>query len=157
MSTTRRLATLLAALTAAACFALAVQGGRWWTAGEHGIGTTSGERCIDGDCERTTLDWTGGSDVWQRAGVATWAAGMIAMLAFVALAGALAAKRTGRLAASVALVATMTAIVAGGVFQQYRPSMHSIELGRGSYLFGAAIIAGLAAALVTLRASRRAA
>jgi len=54
----------------------------------------------------------------------------------------------------VALVATMTAIVAGAVFLQYRPTMPGMALGRGAYLFGLAIIAALAAAISTLRATR---
>jgi hypothetical protein len=154
MSTTRRLATLFAALIASACFALAVQGGKWWTVGEHSVGTTSSERCFDGNCERTSLDWTSGGDVWMRAGIATWVAGMIAALVFVALAGSLAAKATGRLAASVALVATMTAIAAAAVFHQYRPDVQGLAVGRGSYLFAAALLAGLGSAISTLRAPR---
>jgi hypothetical protein len=155
MSSPRRIALVVVALAAAACFALAVQGGRWWTVGEHAIGPTSTDRCFDGVCEKTTLDWTGGGDTWQRAGIATWAAGMISAVVLVALAGALAAKGTGRLAGGVALVSTMTAIVAGAVFHQYRPSLPGLELGRGSYLFGAAILGGLGAAIATLRATRR--
>lgn len=154
MSLPRRLVTLFAALAAAACFALAVQGGRWWTIGEHAVGPTSSQRCFAGNCERAPLGWTGGSEVWQRAGTATWTAAMVAALVLVALAGALAARRGGRLGAGVALVATMTAIVAGAVFLQYRPTMPGMEVGRGAYLFGGAIIASLGAVVSTLRAAR---
>ena len=145
---------MIAALAAAACFALAVQGGRWWTIGEHAVGPTSSQRCFAGNCERAPLDWTGGTEVWKRAGIATWTAGMVAALVLVALAGALAARRRGRLGAAVAVVATMTAVVAGAVFLQYRPSMPGMAMDRGVYLFGGAIIAALAAAVSVLRATR---
>lgn len=153
MSSTRRIITLIVALAAAACFALAVQGGQWWTVGEHSIGTTASRQCFGDDaCRGASMAWTGGSDLWLRAGYATKAAGTIAMLVMLALAGALAAKRGGKLAAQMALIATMTAIVAGGLFQQYRPSMPGMEVARGTYLFGVAIIAALGAAIATLRA-----
>lgn len=153
MSSTRRIVTLIVALAAAGCFALAVQGGRWWTVGEHSIGTTSSRQCFgDGACQRASMAWTGGRDVWLRAGFATKAAGTVAMVVMLALAGALAAKRRGKLAAQVALIATMTAIVAGALYQQYRPSLPGMEVGRGTYLFGLAIIAALGAAIATLRA-----
>jgi len=156
MSSTRRIVTLIVALAAGACFALSVQGGHWWTVGEHTIGPVQSERCFQGSgCEKTDLAWTDGSDAWARAGVATWAAGMVAMVVMLALAGALAAKQRGRLAAQVALIATMTAIVAGALFQQLHPTgpiVHGMALARGSYLYGVAIVAALGAAIATLRA-----
>jgi uncharacterized membrane protein SirB2 len=79
---------------------------------------------------------------------------MVSGLALIALAGSLAARSAGRLAAAVSLIAVMTAIVAGAVFQQYRPSVHGIALGRGTYFFAAAIVLGLASAIATLRAPR---
>lgn len=156
MASTRRIVTLIVALAAAACFALAVQGGRWWTVGEATIGPVGGERCFgETGCQRTDLMWTEGSDAWQRAGMATWAAGMVAMVVMVALAGALAARRGGKLAAQVAVIASMTAIVAGALFLQLRPTgqmMTGAAPGRGAILFGVAIVAALGAAIATLRA-----
>jgi hypothetical protein len=155
MSSTRRLITLFVALAAAACFALSVQGGRWWTVGEHSIGPVTTTQCWERGCETGGLQWTEGSDAWQRAGYATWAAGMVAMVVMLALAGALAAKQRGMRAAQIAVVATMTAIVAGALFQQLRPTgqmVTGIALGRGSFLFAVAIVAALGAAIATLRA-----
>jgi len=137
---------------AAACFALATYGGYWWTIGEIGVGPVSTQRCFDGACESGSLAWAGGSEVWERAGVATWAAGMVATLVLVALAGALAAKRAGRLAAGVTVVATMTAVVAGAVFISQRPHVPEIETGRGVWLYSAGIVAALGAAISALRA-----
>ncbi|MBE7453051.1 MAG: hypothetical protein HS111_30500 [Kofleriaceae bacterium] len=148
----RRVVIITTAIAAAACFLLAVQGGWWWTIGEVGVGPVSTQRCFGGDCQRGTLAWTGGSEVWARAGVATWAAGMVAGLVLVALAGAVAARRAGKLAAAVALIATMTAIVAGGVFVTQRPELPGLELARGTWFYAAAIVAALLAAVTTLRA-----
>lgn len=154
MSLTRRILTIVAAVVAAACFALAVQGGRWWTLGDSvGVGPVSTQRCFDGRCENTSLAWTGGSGVWVRAGTSTYAAGLVAAAVMVALAGALAARRAGRLAAGVAVVATMTAIVAGAVFVQARPAMPGLTLDRGAWLYGLGIVAALASVVSTLRAS----
>ncbi len=152
MSLPRRLITIAAAIVAAGCFALAVQGGHWWTIGEVGVGPVSTQRCFDGRCENGTLAWAGGSEVWERAGIATWAAGMIAAVVLVALAGALAARRAGRLAAGIATIAAMTSMVAGGVFLLQRPDLPGLEVARGAWFFAVAVVVALAAAIATLRA-----
>lgn len=148
----RRLTTIALSILGAAGFSLAVVGGRWWQIGEVGVGPVSTQRCFGGACESGTLAWAGGSELWERAGTATWAAGMIASLVLVALAGALAAGRTGRLAAAVALIATMTAIVAGGVFVSQRPSMEGMHVARGTWFFGLGIVWAIGAVISTLRA-----
>ena len=144
--------TIAASIVAAACFSLAVHGGRWWTIGEVGVGPVSTQRCFGGSCESGSLAWAGGTEVWERAGMAAWAAGLVTSIVLVALAGALAAKRAGRLAAAVAMIATMTAIVAGVVFVSQRPHVAGIEIARGVWLYGAGIVAAMGAALATLRA-----
>jgi len=155
MSTLRRVLAIVVALVGAAGFAISVEGGRWWVIGSSvGIGTTTTERCFGGECGFGSLSWTGGSELWQRAGFATYAAGLCASLALVALAGALAAKRVGRLIAAVAGVAVLTAIVAGATFYSSRPALPGAELGRGSYAFALALGFGIAASLVTLTARR---
>jgi hypothetical protein len=145
------LTTIAASIVAAACFSLAVHGGRWWTIGEVGVGPVSTQRCFGGTCESGTLAWAGGTEVWERAGTAAWAAGLVASLVMIALAGALAAKRGGRLAAAVAVIATLTAVVAGGVFVSQRPHLPGIEIARGVWLYGAGILVAMLAALATLR------
>ncbi len=152
MALPRRLATIVLAIIAAGCFALAVQGGYWWRIGEIGVGPLSTQRCFDGRCEAGTLAWAGGSEVWERAGIATWAAGMVSALVLVALAGALAARRGGKLAASVVMIATATAVVAGGVFVTQRPGVHGLEVARGTWFYGIATLAAITATISTLRA-----
>lgn len=152
MSTARRAIAIVLALIGAAAFAIAVQGHRWWVIGDDvGIGTIATESCF-GDCRVGTLAWTGGSGTWQRAGFATYAGGLCAALALVALAGALAAKRTGRLVAAVAVVATLTAAGAGVAFHTLAPELTGASLGRGAIAFVIAIVAALAAAAVTVTA-----
>ena len=152
MSRKRRLTTIALSIVAAAFFSLAVVGGRWWTIGEVGVGPVSTQRCFDGRCETGSLAWAEGSEVWERAGTATWAAGMVASLVLVALAGALAAGRAARLGATVAMIATMTCIVAGGVFVTQRPSIEGIEVARGTWFFALGIVWAIGAAVSTLRA-----
>jgi hypothetical protein len=119
--------------------------------GEVGVGTVSTQRCFAGNCESGSLAWAGGSEMWERAGTATWAAGLVASLVLVALAGALAAGRAAKLAAGVAIVATMTAIVAGGVFIAQRPDMPGIEMARGVWLYCAGVVVALGAAITVYR------
>jgi hypothetical protein len=146
------LTTIALSLVAAACFSLAVVGGHWWQIGEVGVGPVSTQRCFDGTCEAGSLAWAEGTEMWERAGTATWAAGMVASLVLVALAGALAAGRAGRVGAGVVLVATMTAIVAGGVFVTQRPNVAGIEVARGTWFFALGIVWAIGAAVSTLRA-----
>lgn len=148
----RRLTTIAASIAGAVCFSLAVHLGKWWTIGEVGVGPVSTQRCFAGNCESGSLAWAGGSEVWVRAGTAAWAAGLVASLVLVALAGALAAGRAGRLAAAVVGIATVTAIVSGAVFVTQRPDMPGMEIGRGLWLYAAGILVALAATLSTMRA-----
>lgn len=155
MSSQRRVIAIVLAVIGAAAFAISVQGGRWWVIGDDvGIGTISTERCFGGECGFGSLAWTGGSDVWQRAGFATYAAGLCAALVLIALGGSLAAKRAGRLVAAMVGVAAGTATIAGAVFLAKRPEMPGAVMGRGAVLFGFAIVAAIAAVVVTLTARR---
>ncbi|HVK77623.1 MAG TPA: hypothetical protein VM734_30170 [Kofleriaceae bacterium] len=148
----RRLSSIATALAGAVCFALAVQGGRWWKIGEIGIGPVSTQSCFAGDCAPGTLTWAGGTDMWERAGVATYVGGLCAAAVLLALAGALAAGRTARLAAAVAAVATITAVGAGALFVMARPDLPGSVAGRGLFLFGGAVVAaGIAVAITLLR------
>lgn len=151
VSRSRRLTTIAASLIAAGLFSFAVYGGRWWTVGEVHVGPVSTQRCFGGVCESSSLAWAHGSEVWERAGTATWAAGLVASLVLVALAGALAAGRAGRLAAGVTMIATMTAIVAGGVFISQRPDMPGMETARGVWLYSGGIVVALGAAIAAYR------
>lgn len=155
MSSTRRAIAIVISLCAAASFAISVEGGRWWVLGpDVGVGTISTERCFAGECGFGSLTWTGGSALWQRAGWATYAAGLCAAVLLVALAGALAAKRAGRLVAAMVAIAAVTALVAGATFFQRRPELPGAELGRGAILFVVALVTAAAAVALTLTARR---
>lgn len=109
------------------------------------------------------LGWLGGGELWRRAGIATWTAGMLTALVLVALAGALAAKRRGATVAGVTLVSSMTALVAGLVFVVRFPGLAwpqgmadglpspSSSYGTGPLLYLLGVVAAAGAAIVVLR------
>jgi hypothetical membrane protein len=146
---------VIASLLAAAAFALSVQGGRWWSVSDVAVGPLGARSPYGG---LGGFSWAGGSAQWERFGVATYAAGMIAMLVLIFVAGALAARRAPRLAARTALVAVAVAALVGSRFAAGVPSNGlPFELDRGFWLFAGAVIAGAVAAAGVLRAARRAA
>src|SRR5438094_5352 len=116
----------LAVIAAAAC-ALSVQGQQWWTLARETsvieIGPAGAQKCFAGDCEPLGLGWIGAGERWMRLGIATWAGGMIAMLALLALAATVAAKRRPVLLAKVALVALATVTLAGTLFVGLFPGL----------------------------------
>ncbi|MEO7731632.1 MAG: hypothetical protein ABIY55_11710 [Kofleriaceae bacterium] len=137
------------ALAAASAFALSVQAGRWWAIGDVEIGPFGTRSPFGGPGD---LSWAGGSARWERFGVATWAAGLIAMFVLLVLAGAVAAHRVPRLAARTTLVAIGTATLVGIAFLMSRPDNGlPFELARGTYLFAGAVIAGTIVAIRVLR------
>ncbi|MBK9033921.1 MAG: hypothetical protein IPL61_22085 [Myxococcales bacterium] len=155
MSLARRVLTIALALAAAAGFAMSVEGGRWWSLGpDIHVGPISTERCFGGDCQFSTLAWTGGSGAWERVGIATYAGGLCAALVCLALAGSLAARRPGRLAAAVTAIATITAGAAAAGFYLLRPDIPGGTTGRGALLFAGAVAAAAAAAVATLTVKR---
>ena len=140
------------ALVAASAFALSVQAGRWWSIGDVEIGP-SGSRSPFGGLG--DLSWAGGSARWERFGVATWAAGLIAMFILVVLAGAVAANRVPRLAAKTALIAIATALVVAIAFVASRPDNGlPFALGRGLAWFAVAVLTGGVSAIFVVRARR---
>jgi hypothetical protein len=138
------------ALAAASAFALSVQAGRWWSIGDVEIGPSGSRSPFGGVGD---LSWAGGSARWERFGVATWAAGLIAMLLLVVLAGAVAASRVPRLAAKTALVAIATAGLVAIAFVAARPDNGlPFTLGRGIAWFAAAVVIGVISAVCVVRA-----
>src|SRR5262245_31920258 len=95
-----------ASLVAAVGFALSVQGGRCGSVRDVAVGPLGSRSPFGG---LGGLSWAGGSAQWQRDGIATYAAGLIAMLVLIFVAGAVAARRVPRLAARTALVAIAVA------------------------------------------------
>ncbi len=144
------------ALLSAIAFAMSVQGGRWWAMEGVEVGPFGTRRCFSGSCSSTGLSWLGGSERWMRTGIATWAAGLLAVAVLVVIAGAIAAKRAPRLAAKLAVMTIATAAIAGGLFVAQFPSAYApaAELARGVWLFIAAIVLGAVAAISVLRTKR---
>lgn len=152
--TSRRHRWLLvaAALVSASCFALSVQGGRWWSIGDVSLGPLGARSPFGG---LGGFSWAGGSARWERFGSATAAAGLIAMFVMIVVAGALAARRVPRLAAKTAIVAIATAALVGTAFLVSRPQNGlPFTIDRGAALFAAAVIAGAVAAAGVLRVPR---
>lgn len=140
---------LALSLVSASAFALSVQAGRWWVIGDVEIGPHGTTSPFGGP---SNLQWAGESARWERFGMATWAAGLIAMIVLVVVAGALAAGRVPRLAARTALVAVATATATGAAFLLARPDNGMpFELARGVPLYAVAIVTGALAALGVLR------
>lgn len=149
-----RILGLVLALVGAFAFALSVQSA-WWIAGEAEIGPYGTRHCFGGECRETGLAWIRGTDLWMRSGIAARAGGYIAMFALIILAGGLAARRIPRLVARASLVGILTTIISGGYFVFAFPGVPTATLGRGIFLFAAAIVIGIAAAVVTLRMPER--
>jgi hypothetical protein len=116
VSARNRWIVVAVALVAAVLLAIAVQGARWWAAGDVHVGPGGTQVCFDGGCRSQDLSWIGGSEMWRKAGLATMAGSLITTIALAFLAGSLAAKRTGRLAAGATLTATLTATTGGMLF-----------------------------------------
>lgn len=155
MSLTRRLIIIALALSGAAGFAISVEGGRWWSLGaDIHVGPAGTQRCFGGQCGIGDLAWVRGSGLWERCGSGVYAGGLVAGLALLALAGAIAAQRAGRLAAAVAGVAGLVTIATGVGFYALAPAIPQASVGRGLVLFAIGAVAAIAAIAATLTAKR---
>jgi len=140
----------LIALASAALFAISVQAGHWWTVETFELGPFGSRQCSNGECRPLGLAGIANAR-WVRFGMATWAAGMVAMLVLVVLAAAIAGKRTPRTVAKMGMVAIATALVVGAGFVVLRPELPGLHADRGLVMFGVAIVLGAAATLLVLR------
>lgn len=155
MSLNRRLLIIVLALVGAAGFAISVEGGRWWSlGGDIHVGPAGTQRCFGGECGVGDLTWVHGSGFWERCGSGAYAGALVAALALLALAGSIAARRTGRLAAAVAGIGSATAIAAGVGFYALAPAIPEATVGRGVALFAIGGVAALVACGATLTAKR---
>jgi len=157
MSARSRWVAVGIALLGACALAIAVQGAGWWSV-EQGfsIGPSGTRVCVEGECSKKGLEWIGGTELWRRAGIATTAAGLITALLLVALAGALAARRTGRLAAGATLSAAATAAAAAILFVATFPGTESITgraagLGAGGLVHALGLLIAAAVSVWVLR------
>jgi len=140
------------ALASASAFAIAVQAGVWWSVGEVTIGPFGARHCFAGDCG---LSWIGGSELWLRSAIATGVAGALSSFLLVVMAGAIAAGRTPRLLARVALVSIACAIACGAYFFAEFPGIAGAHADRGIVIFAFAIVIGIASCVMVLvRAAR---
>ena len=118
------------------------------------IGPTHSTSCFQGRaCMKGGLAWVDGSDLWIRAGVATYAAGLLLAAVCVLLGAAIASGRIGRLPAKLSIVAAITAVGATAAFVATFPALTGASMGRGLVLMGAGVAAAIAAAVLTLRAA----
>jgi hypothetical protein len=139
------------ALLGAGAFALSVQMGRWWVIGDVEIGPFGSRHCFDGQCRGASLSWLGGDPRWIRFGIATWAAGLLAMLVLVMMAAGLAARRIPRLVAKSVLVTIATGTVTATVFVTQFPGMTGAALARGVWVFALAVLLGTISAVWVVR------
>lgn len=155
MRRSTRILSIALALLGASAFAIAVEGGRWWTLEEVSIGPVSTTQCFGGDCAKTGFEWMGPGGPWIRWGAATYAAGLAAAFVLITLAAALASRRTGRLAAKVSISAGATAVAVAGIFIYTFPPLPGMVMGRGIWMYGGGAALAIAAALVALRGGRQ--
>lgn len=120
--------------------------------GDVEIGPRSTTQCFGAECKPTDLGWIGGGDRFIRTGVAAWAGGLIAGFVLLILAAGVASKRVPKLAAKTALVAIVTALVAGVGFIVQFPGVDGAAMDLGLAWFAGAVVLGAAAAIAVLRA-----
>jgi hypothetical protein len=137
------------ALVAAAAFALSVQSGRWWSVGEIRIGPFGSRACFEDQCREA---FVGGTARWLRMGIAAGASGLLSMFVLTMVAAGVASKRIPKLAAKSALTSVLTSLAVGALFIVQRPSIPGVVIERGFYLFAVAVVTGLVAILLVLRA-----
>ena len=136
--------------------ALSVQGGRWWSLGDVSVGPAGSPQCFGGECTTGGLSWVGGGDLFMRAAVATLAGGLICAVALIVLAAGTAAGRVPTLAAKTTIAAALTVGVAGAVFIGLYPGVPGAGIDRGLPLFLVGVVGAVTAAVIVLRAARRA-
>lgn len=143
------------AILAAVAFAISVTAGQWWTIADATVGPFGTRSCMDGfECHSRGLSWTTGSAAWERAAIATGAAGLIATLVLLVVAGAAAAGRTPRVAAMSTIAAMIAAGGAGYFFITGLPTFAETSIDRGIILFALGLAFGLVAAALVLRSPR---
>jgi hypothetical protein len=147
MTTRSRWITISLALLGAGGFAIAVEGGQWWTVAGVPIGPFGSVNCFDGECHATSLEWVGGNSLWLRSATATTAAGLIAMVLLIAMAGTVAARRVPRQLAKLVLVAIATAVACAAWFVTHLPELPGTSIDRGLLTFAIAVVVGALSAI----------
>lgn len=138
-------------MVSATLFAFSTWIGQWWTDVDVAIGPTGTRGCVGGVCGGG-LRWTGGSELWMRTAVATWAGSLLTMVLLLGVAGAFAANRIPKLLAKSTLTSLATTAVVGSYFIVKMPSMPGLEVAQGMIWFVAAIVLGAVTPIRALRA-----
>src|SRR6185312_7509230 len=139
-----------AAVLAAMAFATSVWVAPWWRIGEVTVGPFSSRHCFGGQCRPAGLSWIGGGDLWMRSAIATGAAGLIAMMLLLGVAGGFAARRAPVLVSKMSLVAIVSAVLCAGYFVARMPDLQGMALGSGVFCFAAGAVIGAVSPLVAL-------
>lgn len=139
------------AVVSASLFALATWAGQWWTDISVAIGPMGTHGCVGGVCGGG-LRWTGGSDLWMRTAIATWAGSLLTMVLLLGVAGAFAANRIPKLLAKSTLTSLVTTAIVGIYFIVKMPAMPGLEVAQGMIFFVAAIVLGAVTPIRALRA-----
>ncbi len=146
----RRWTSIAMLVASAAAFALSVGGGRWWSVGDSFlVGPLGAQQCSGDDCVPAAF-WLDAGPRFERAATATAAAGFVAMVVALVLAGALAAGRAPRLLWKMMVTSLATAVAAAGLWIASYPGLPGASIDRGMVLYGGAIAAA-AAALAMMR------
>jgi hypothetical protein len=146
----RRWTSVTVLVVAAAAFALSIGGGRWWSVGDaFRVGPLGAQQCTPGDDCVPAAFWLDAGPRFERLAVATAAAGFVAMLVALALAGAFAAGRAPRLLWKMLIVALATAGVAAALWIAAFPGLPGAAVDRGMMLYGGGIVAAIVALVRT--------
>jgi hypothetical protein len=117
--------------------------------GEIQIGPFGSRACFEGHCRDAVV---GGTARWLRMGIASGASGLLSMFVLTIVAAGVASKRIPTLAAKSTLASVLTSLTVGALFIVQRPLIPGVVIERGFYLFAVAVITGLVATLLVLRA-----
>lgn len=141
----RRWSSVALSVSAAAAFAVSVGSGRWWSVGggSFEIGPLGTQQCTGGDCRPVGMPLDAGPR-FVRAATASAAAGFIAVLILLIVAGAIAARRTPKLLARLCVASLVTCVLAAALFVSTFPSetLPTAELARGFYLYALGVVLG---------------
>jgi hypothetical protein len=139
------------AVVSATLFAFSTWIGQWWTDVDVAIGPMGTRGCVGGVCGGG-LRWTGGSELWMRTAIATWAGSLLTMVLLLGVAGAFAANRIPKLLAKSTLTSLATTAIAGLYFIVKMPAMPGLEVAIGMIVFIAAVVLGAITPIRALRA-----
>jgi hypothetical protein len=146
-------------LIACACgFAISVEALAWWRVGDAEISTVRSRNCFgvvsnsknedakrppaSTTCRTTGLSWVGADHLWGRAGVASYAGGLLSAFICVLTAAGFAARRKPSLLLKMTLVSSITSALAASYFVSKMP-LTGASMQLGIAVFFASVLASL--------------